>query len=309
MAGKGFPATLAGVYHPPVPDSLANRVLKKILLVFALSASAYAQPQTWAWDDGTVPYVQTPMEIVERMLRMAEVKSGDHVIDLGSGDGRIIIEAAKRGATGFGVDLDPALVKLAGENAKAAGVASRAKFQVMDLFDVDLAPASVVAFYLLPNFNEKLLPKLLRLRPGTRIVSHDGGIGDWPPDERLEMRAPEKPVGVGGVSRVELWIVPADAKGVWTSDIPAHGGRWNFRVKQNFQVMDIDVAAQGKDLLVRNSRLRGEEIKVIVTGIINGRAWHHYFVGTLKEDRISGEVSVSDGNNKRSFPWTATRAR
>jgi SAM-dependent methyltransferase len=231
------------------------------------------------------------------------------VIDLGSGDGRIIIEAAKRGATGFGVDLDPALVKLAGENAKAAGVASRAKFQVMDLFDVDLAPASVVAFYLLPNFNEKLLPKLLRLRPGTRIVSHDGGIGDWPPDERLEMRAPEKPVGVGGVSRVELWIVPADAKGVWTSDIPAHGGRWNFRVKQNFQVMDIEVAAQGKDLLVRNSRLRGEEIKVIVTGIINGRAWHHYFVGTLKEDRISGEVSVSDGNNKRSFPWTATRAR
>jgi SAM-dependent methyltransferase len=309
LAGKGFPATLAGVYHPPVPDSLANRVLKKILLVFALSASAYAQPQTWAWDDGTVPYVQTPMEIVERMLRMAEVKSGDHVIDLGSGDGRIIIEAAKRGATGFGVDLDPALVKLAGENAKAAGVASRAKFQVMDLFDVDLAPASVVAFYLLPNFNEKLLPKLLRLKPGTRIVSHDGGIGDWPPDERLEMRAPEKPVGVGGVSRVELWIVPADAKGVWTSDIPAHGGRWNFRVKQNFQVMDIDVAAQGKDLLVRNSRLRGEEIKVIVTGIINGRAWHHYFVGTLKEDRISGEVSVSDGNNKRSFPWTATRAR
>jgi len=309
LAGKGFPATLAGVYHPPVPDSLANRVLKKILLVFALSASAYAQPQTWAWDDGTVPYVQTPMEIVERMLRMAEVKSGDHVIDLGSGDGRIIIEAAKRGATGFGVDLDPALVKLAGENAKAAGVASRAKFQVMDLFDVDLAPASVVAFYLLPNFNEKLLPKLLRLKPGTRIVSHDGGIGDWPPDERLEMRAPEKPVGVGGVSRVELWIVPADAKGVWTSDIPAHGGRWNFRVKQNFQVMDIEVAAQGKDLLVRNSRLRGEEIKVIVTGIINGRAWHHYFVGTLKEDRISGEVSVSDGNNKRSFPWTATRAR
>src|SRR5688572_33272459 len=86
------------------------------------------------------------------------------------------------------------------------------------------------------------------------------------------MRAPEKPVGVGGVSRVELWIVPADAKGVWTSDIPAHGGRWNFRVKQNFQVMDIEVAAQGKDLLVRNSRLRGEEIKVIVTGIINGRA-------------------------------------
>ena len=309
MAGKGFPATLAGVYHPPVPDSLANRVLKKILVVFALSVSAYAQPQTWAWDDGTVPYVQTPMEIVERMMRMAEVKKGDYVIDLGSGDGRIIIESAKRGARGLGVDLDPNLVKHATENARQAGVGDLTRFEVRDIFETDLSGATVVAFYLLPNFNEKLLPKLLRLKPGTRIVSHDGGIGDWPPDERLEMRAPEKPVGVGGVSRVELWIVPADAKGVWTSDIPAHGGRWNFRVKQNFQVMDIDVAAQGKDLLVRNSRLRGEEIKVIVTGIINGRAWHHYFVGTLKEDRISGEVSVSDGNNKRSFPWTATRAR
>jgi SAM-dependent methyltransferase len=309
LAGKGFPATLAGVYHPRVPDSLANRVLKKILLVFALSLSAYAQPQTWAWDDGTVPYVQTPMEIVERMMRMAEVKKGDYVIDLGSGDGRIIIESAKRGARGLGVDLDPNLVKHATENARQAGVGDLTRFEVRDIFETDLSGATVVAFYLLPNFNEKLLPKLLRLKPGTRIVSHDGGIGDWPPDERLEMRAPEKPVGVGGVSRVELWIVPADAKGVWTSDIPAHGGRWNFRVKQHFQVMDIDVAAQGKDLLVRNSRLRGEEIKVIVTGIVNGRAWHHYFVGTMKEDRISGEVTVSDGNNKRSFPWTASRAR
>ena len=284
--------------------------LKILIAVCAVTAlPAVAQPQAWAWDDGTVPYVQTPMEIVERMMRMAEVKTGDHVIDLGSGDGRIIIESAKRGARGLGVDLDPNLVKHATENARQAGVGDLTRFEVRDIFETDLSGATVVAFYLLPNFNEKLLPKLLRLKPGTRIVSHDGGIGDWPPDERLEMRAPEKPVGVGGVSRVELWIVPADAKGVWTSDIPAHGGRWNFRVKQNFQVMDIDVAAQGKDLLVRNSRLRGEEIKVIVTGIINGRAWHHYFVGTLKEDRISGEVGVSDGNNKRSFPWTATRAR
>jgi len=167
----------------------------------------------------------------------------------------------------------------------------------------------VVAFYLLPDFNAKLLPKLLKLKPGTRIVSHDGGIADWPPDERLEMRAPEKPVGVGGVSRVELWIVPADARGAWISELPGHGGKWNFQISQKYQELDINVAAQGKDLLVRNSRLRGEEIKLIVTGIVNGRAWHHYFVGTLKDDRISGEVTVSDGNNKRSFPWTATRAR
>jgi len=283
------------------------RVLIAAVLMAVLPAAA--QPQAWAWDDGTVPYVQTPMEIVERMLRMAEVGRDDYVIDLGSGDGRIIIEAAKRGARGLGVDLDPSLVKHATENAQRAGVGDRAKFQVKDIFETDLAGATVVAFYLLPDFNAKLLPKLLKLKPGTRIVSHDGGIGDWPPDERLEMRAPEKPVGVGGVSRVELWIVPADAKGAWTSELPGHGGRWRFAIKQKYQELDIDVAAQGRDLLVRNSRLRGEEIKLIVTGIVNGRAWHHYFVGTLRDDRITGEVTVSDGNNKRSIPWTAIRAK
>ncbi len=286
--------------------------MKVNILIAACAVAALpavAQPQAWAWDDGTVPYVQTPMEIVERMLRMAEVGKGDYLIDLGSGDGRIVIEAAKRGARGLGVDLDPSLVKHATENAQRAGVSDKAVFQQQDIFETDLSPASVVAFYLLPEFNAKLMPKLLALKPGTRIVSHDGGIGDWPPDERLEMRAPEKPVGVGGVSRVELWIVPADARGAWTSELPQHGGRWSFKVSQNYQVLDIDVAAQGRDLLVRNSRLRGEEIKVIVTGIVNGRAWHHYFVGALKDGRIAGEVIVSDGNNKRSFPWTATRTK
>ncbi|HSA68381.1 MAG TPA: methyltransferase domain-containing protein [Burkholderiales bacterium] len=283
--------------------------LKALIAASLAAAPALAQPQTWAWDDGTVPYVQTPMEIVERMLRMAEVKKGDYLIDLGSGDGRIVIEAAKRGARALGVDIDPNLVRDATENARKAEVADRTQFMVKDIFETDLSAASVVAFYLLPEFNAKLLPKLLALKPGTRIVSHDGGIGDWPPDERLEMRAPEKPVGVGGVSRVELWIVPADARGTWTSEIPGHGGAWSFRVKQQFQVLDIDVAAQGRDLLVRNSRLRGEEIKIIVTGVVNNRAWHHYFVGELKGDRIAGEITVTDGNNKRSFPWTAIRAR
>jgi SAM-dependent methyltransferase len=286
---------------------MKTRILIAACLVAACPAAA--QPQAWAWDDGTVPYVQTPMEIVERMLRMAEVRKDDFVIDLGSGDGRIVIEAAKRGARGLGVDLDPVLVKHATENARQAGLADLARFEVRDIFETDLSRATVVAFYLLPEFNAKLLPRLLALKPGTRIVSHDGGIGDWPPDERLEMRAPEKPVGVGGVSRVELWIVPADARGTWTSEIAAHGGKWSFQIRQKFQEMDINVAAQGRDLLVRNSRLRGEEIKVIVTGIVNGRAWHHYFVGMLRDDRIAGEVTISDGNNKRSFPWTATRTR
>ena len=284
--------------------------LKGLIVAWlALALPAAAQPQTWAWDDGTVPYVQTPMEIVERMLRQAEVTKGDYIIDLGSGDGRIVIEAAKRGARGLGVDLDPNLVRHAAENAERAGVADRARFEVRDIFETELSDATVVAFYLLPDFNAKLLPKLLRLKPGTRIVSHDGGIADWSPDETLEMRAPEKPVGVGGVSRVDLWIVPAHAAGTWRGEIPQHGGTWTFRIRQKYQVLDIDAGAQGRDLLVRNSRLRGEELKVIVTGIVNGRAWHHYFVGTLKGEAIAGELTVSDGNNRRTYPWTATRAR
>jgi len=256
-----------------------------------------------------VPYVNTPMEIVERMLRMAEVKSGDYVIDLGSGDGRIVIEAAKRGARGLGVDYDPRLVKAATGNARRAGVADRARFETRDIFDTDLSRASVITMYLLPDFNAKLLPRLLRLKPGTRIVSHDGGIGDWPPDERLEMRAPEKTVGIGGLSRVELWIVPADAHGVWSSDLGEHGGPWRFSIAQKFQVLDVRAAAQGRDLLVRASRLRGEEIKLVVTGVVNDHAWHHLFTGTLRGERIDGRVTVSDGDATKVHPWRATRAQ
>ena len=273
----------------------------------SIAGAASAQAQPWSWDDGTVPFVVTPAEIVERMLRLAEVGKDDTLIDLGSGDGRIVIAAAKRGARGLGVDLDPGLVRLATENAQAAGVGALARFEARAIFETDLSGASVVAFYLLPEFNAKLLPRLLRLKPGTRIVSHDGGIGDWPSDERLEMRAPEKPVGVGGVSRVELWIVPADARGAWSSEIPGHGGAWRFRVRQKYQELDIEVGAQGRELLVRNSRLRGTEIKMVVTGIVGARAWNHLFEGHIDGGRIAGRLSVSDGNQTRTYPWTAIR--
>jgi SAM-dependent methyltransferase len=287
--------------------SLSSRAAGFFLL--GVCSWSHAQAPAIAWDDGTVPYVVTPMEIVERMLRMGEVGKGDTVIDLGSGDGRIVIEAAKRGARGVGVDLDPDLVALANENARRAGVGEKAKFIVQDIFDTDLSQATVVTMYLLPEFNLKLLPRLLKLKPGTRIVSHDGEIGDWPADEKLEMRAPEKAVGLGGLSKVELFIVPANAAGTWVSEVPRHGGNWRFEISQKFQVMEIDAQAQGRELLVRGSRLRGEEIKVVVTGIVGGRAWHHLFVGRIAGERIAGTLTVSDGQDQRSYPWSATRAR
>ena len=277
------------------------------MLLGALALGARAQ--VFAWDDGTVPYVQTPMEIVERMLRMAEVGKGDTLIDLGSGDGRIVIEAAKRGARGLGVDIDPSLVALATENARKAGVQQNARFLAQDIFDTDLSVASVVTMYLLPEFNAKLLPRLLELAPGTRIVSHDGEIGDWPPDERLELRAPEKSVGLGGLSSVELWIVPADAAGTWTSVVPGHGGRWRFDISQRYQMLEVEARAAGSDLFVRASRLRGTELKLAVTGVVAGHAWHNLFEGRIDGDRISGTLTVSDGDERRSYPWQATRTR
>jgi len=281
--------------------------LRFFLLLVASCAAVSAGAQSWAWDDGTVPFVVSPPEIVERMMRMAEVGEGDYVIDLGSGDGRIVIAAAKRGAQGYGVDLDPDLVRQASSNAQAAGVAARTRFEVRDIFETDLSKASVVTLYLLPEFNAKLLPRLLRLRPGTRIVSHDGSIGDWPADERLELRVPEKAVGVGGVSTVELWIVPADVHGRWESETPEHGGRWTFGVAQRYQSLEVSVGTQGRDLYVRASRLRGDEVKLAVSGVVGAHAWNHLFEGRVKGARIEGVMHVSDGEHARTYPWKAIR--
>jgi hypothetical protein len=123
------------------------------------------------------------------------------------------------------------------------------------------------------------------------------------------MKTPEKPVGIGGNSKVELWIVPADAAGSWSSDLGAHGGAWNFRIGQHYQVLDVKVAAGGRDLLVRNTRLRGEEIKMVVTGLVGTKAWHHYFIGQVRGDRIDGTVAISDGRDTRTVPWTASRSK
>src|SRR5204862_5659768 len=142
------------------------------------------------------------------------------------------------------------------------------------ILETDLSRATVVTMYLLPDFNAKLQPRLLALKPGTRIVSHDGGIGDWPADETLTMRAPEKPVGVGGNSKIELWIVPADVRGAWSAQLAQHGGPWRFQIGQRYQMLEVDVRAAGRDLQVRNTPLRREEGKLIVTGVVKNRDRH-----------------------------------
>ena len=276
-------------------------------LFAALALSA--QAQSWAWDDGSVPFVVSPDAVVERMLYLAQPKAGERLVDLGSGDGRIVIEAAKRfGARGLGVDVDPRLVNLARENAKRAGVESLASFEVKDLFDTDLHGVSVVTMYLLPEVNLKLLPRFIdQLRPGARIVSHDYELGPWPFDEMIELALAEKMVGSQGRSRVFLWLVPADARGRWVAELPELGGRWQFDIAQKFQILDVDAWAGGSVMVVRGARLRGEEIRLSVTGIVGGKGYNVLFAGKIADGRIEGNVRVSDGDSYRTLPWKASR--
>ena len=157
-----------------------------------------------------MPFIVTPDNVTRAMLKLADVKASDCVIDLGSGDGRIVIVAAKQfGARGLGVEIVPELVEKSRDNARRAGVADKVEFRLQDLFATDLSQATVITMYLLPEVNLQLRPRLLALKPGTRIVSHDWDMGDWKPDRVVTVDAPDKPIGREKVSRLYLWTVPA----------------------------------------------------------------------------------------------------
>ncbi len=174
-----------------------------VLAAMTIAVSGLAGAQDFG-ASGDVPYVPTRQELVEQMLKLAGVKKGDTVYDLGCGDGRIVITAAQKfGAHGVGVDIDPERIKEANENAKKAGVTDRVKFVQANLFDADIRPATVVTLYLLPSVNLKLRPKLLKdLKPGTRIVSNSFDMGDWKPDKTLDFNG----------RNLYLWIVPANGQ-------------------------------------------------------------------------------------------------
>ena len=194
------------------------------LLCAGVAAAAVACAQD------EVPFVVSPEPVTLAMLSIARVGPRDVVLDLGSGDGRIVITAARRfGARGLGVELSPQLVERSHDNARRAGVADRAQFLVQDLFETDLSQASVITMYLLPEVNLQLRPKLLALKPGTRIVSHDWDMGDWLPDRTRVVDAPDKPVGLEKKSRVHLWTVPAQLGGLWCAKGAA------LRLEQTYQ--------------------------------------------------------------------------
>lgn len=169
---------------------------KKMLIVFFVISGSYAYAQT---PDLDVPYVPTRQAVVDAMIELAGVKPGDIHYDLGCGDGRIVITAAKKGAIGTGVDIDPQRIQEANENARAAGVTDKVTFVEGNLFDMDFSKASVLTLYLLPDVNLKLKPKILsEMKPGSRVVSHAFHMGDWEPDEKIVVEG----------STLYLWVVP-----------------------------------------------------------------------------------------------------
>ncbi|MDO9074355.1 MAG: class I SAM-dependent methyltransferase [Rubrivivax sp.] len=212
-----------------------------------------------------VPFITTPDHVAVAMLEMGGVGAKDHVIDLGSGDGRIVITAAKRfGASGVGVEIVPELVAQSREHARRAGVEARTRFEVQDLFATELAPATVVTMYLLPEVNLALRPRLLALAPGTRIVSHDWDLGDWLPDRTLTLAVPQKTIGLEKTSRLHLWTVPAKVDGLWC----AAGGA-SLRIEQRYQALQATLD-DGPERRSYSGRIDGTTLHLLGSG---GLAW------------------------------------
>lgn len=265
-----------------------------------------------AQDYGDTPYVQTPQNVVDKMLEVAKVGPKDYVIDLGSGDGRMVITAAKRyGARGFGVDLDRRLVHLSNTLAAKAGVADRAKFYERDIYQTDLSPASVVTIYLLPEVNLMMRPKLLSmLKPGTRVVSHDYDMGEWPPDAAFTMDAPGKPVGRDQKSKVFYWVVPARAAGRWTWKSTVEGQTprtFELVLNQNFQKVEGKVTVDGKPAVLEEAKLVGDRLSFVVKLAANATA-RHEFHGRIVNNGLDGKLRTSaSGAAPREQAWSATR--
>jgi SAM-dependent methyltransferase len=274
--------------------------------IAALAIAVLAAPAAAAGPgQSDVPYVPTPWVVVDAMLELAATGPADYVIDLGSGDGRLVIAASKRhGARGFGVDIDSALVRAARREAKRQGVADRVEFLEENLFVTRIDRATVMTLYLFPRLMMELRPRFLaELRPGTRIVSHEFGLDEWRPDAQRTVAVPDKPYGPPR-SEVYLWIVPANAAGDWRWR-SGDGGEITLTLAQTFQVLQGRSSVGGRLGRFEEGRMRGESIQFILHGEVGGRATRQEYNGRVSGDTISGTVR-RDGVESE---WKATRVR
>jgi len=254
-----------------------------------------------------VPFVPTPPAVVDAMLKMAGIGPRDFVIDLGSGDGRILIAAAKKhGARGFGVEIDGALVGAARQEAQRQGVADRVEFREQNLFITELDRATVLTLYLYPRLLVQLRPRMFeQLKPGARIVSHDFDMEQWRPDARVTVPVPDKPYGPPS-SEVYLWIVPANAAGTWQwRSAGGAAAEYEVALSQTFQMLEGKPVIGGKPGRLEEGRMRGDEIRFILTAEVDGRMQRQEFSGRVNGDTISGKVKHAGGE----FEWKATRTR
>jgi SAM-dependent methyltransferase len=258
-----------------------------------LSASAGAQPvqefQPEVGQEGKdVVWVPTSQALVNKMLDMAKAAPGDYVIDLGSGDGRTVITAAKRGIKALGIEYNPDMVELSKRAAAKEGVTERATFMKADLFETDFSQATVITMFLLPDINLKLRPKILNLKPGTRIVSNTFTMGEWEPDETATAASDE---GSSYYRKALLWIVPAKVEGTWKS---ASG---DISFKQEFQKFSGAIKTAGAPTVVTGGKLRGDLISFGASGT--------QYSGKVAGGTITG--TASSGGVSRE--WSATRVK
>jgi hypothetical protein len=266
-------------------NPIRNGVLALALVLAGGSAFAQSQATQKPYEPSVgqagkdVVWVPTPQPLVDKMLDMAKVTPQDFVMDLGSGDGRTVISAAKRGARALGVEYNPDMVALSQKNAQQAGVSGKANFVKADLFETDLSKATVITMFLLPDINLKLRPKILDLRPGTRIVSNSFTMGEWEADESQTITD-----DCTSWCTAHLWIVPAKAEGSW--QLP----QGTLTLKQDFQMVSGTLGSTP----ISGGRLRGDEISFSV-----GDA---KYVGRLNGTTIEGTVTGGTGGT-----WTAKR--
>ena len=268
-------------------------------LVVAAAVVCFAAPSARAQFSYDVPFVPTPYVVVEEMLRLAKVGAEDFVMDLGSGDGRILIAAARKfGARGVGVDLDPDRIEESVYSAQLQGVSERVTFQQADLFKFDLTRATVITMYLLPSVNMKLRARLLDLKPGTRIVSHDFDLEDWQPDQKSTVR-----------KNVFLWIVPARAGGRWrtTVALPAGERTYDIEIRQKFQEIDGLARYEKKVAGLWNAKLSGERINFVIVDDSGSLDSNLYFDGKVSADGMEGTLVRGVGADQKQIPWRATR--
>jgi SAM-dependent methyltransferase len=262
------------------------------------ATSEYAFEPVIGMPGKDVVWVPTPPQVIDFMLDMAQATPRDFVVDLGSGDGRLVLGAAKRGIRARGVELNADLVQLSREEAERLGVSAHAEFVVQDMFKADLTQTTVLMTYLLPHLNRRVRPlALAQMKPGTRVVTYAFHMGEWQPDRVAQ---------TGGLT-VHLWIVPAAAMGEWrwTHDGIGFGRDYSMSVTQKFQFIDGKASTPNSPVYLRDMKLEGDRITFTLTEEAGSSLAQTVYEGRIDGDTITGTARTN--NHTQSRPWKATR--